>query len=179
MDISLESIRYPIGHFESQPFSEEKRTQWLTDLESLPLILELAISNLDAAQLMTPYREGGWTIHQVIHHVADSHINGYVRCKLGLTEQNPIIKTYEEKQWALLEDAQSPTVPVNVSLTLLHALHLRWVKVMGALKGADWERTVHFPTGSTRTLWDLLGNYSWHGRHHTAHITGLRERKGW
>lgn len=175
---NLEDLRYPIGHYEPVAFSETKKRQWLVDLESLPALLELSVLNLDEAQLQTPYREGGWTVHQLIHHVADSHINGYTRCKLCLTEEHPSIKSYDRDLWALMEDTR--TLPVNISLTLLHALHLRWVKIFTGLQDAQWKRTVFFPQNEeTKTLWALLGQYSWHGRHHVAHITGLRERLGW
>src|SRR6476646_11895747 len=113
--------RYPIGKYEPQPFSKEQKEKWLADIRFLPEELERSILNLDAAQLDTPYREGGWTVRQLVHHVADSHMNAYIRFKLGLTEENPTIKPYDEKAWALLPDNER--VPVNVSLTLLHALH--------------------------------------------------------
>src|SRR5581483_1741341 len=125
MDTAIDSLRYPIGKYAPQPFSVEQKEKWLLDLKFLPNELEMAIENLDEAQLDTPYREEGWTVRQLVHHVADSHINAYVRFKLGLTENNPPIKPYEEKGWALLNDVK--TVPINVSLTLLHALHQRWV----------------------------------------------------
>src|ERR1700759_3554654 len=116
--------RYPIGKYEPQPFSIEKKVEWLADLKFLPLALENAILNLDEQQLHTPYREGGWTLHQLVHHIADSHINAYCRFKLALTEDNPTIKPYEEKLWAEIIDTKE--IAVNVSVTLLHALHLRW-----------------------------------------------------
>lgn len=170
--------RYPIGKYEPQPFSHAQKEKWLLDLEFLPQELERSVLNLDTAQLHTPYREGGWTIRQVVHHVADSHMNAYIRFKLGLTEDNPVIKPYEEKKWALLADNES--VPINVSLTLLHALHQRWFGTIKGLTDADWERTVVHPEhGRQMSLWFLLGLYAWHGKHHTAHITSLRERKGW
>ena len=116
--------RYPIGKYEPQPFSEKQKQEWLNDIKFLPQSLENSIQNLDEAQLNTPYREGGWKVKQLVHHVADSHINAYCRFKLGLTEENPAIRPYEEKLWAELNDIE--TVPINVSLTLLHALHARW-----------------------------------------------------
>jgi hypothetical protein len=170
--------RYPIGPYEPRPFSEHQKQDWLNDLKFLPQLLENAILNLDEAQLQTPYRDGGWTVHQLIHHVADSHINAYCRFKLGLTEENPTIRPYEEKAWALLNDVQ--VIPINVSITLLYALHTRWYAAMGDLTLKDWERTVYHPeTKKNLSLWYLLGNYSWHGRHHVAHIISLRERMGW
>ena len=170
--------RYPLGKYEPQPFSHAQKEKWLLNIQFLPEELERSLLNLDAAQLDTPYREGGWTVQQLVHHVADSHMNAYIRFKLGLTETNPTIKPYEEKEWAVLPDVA--TVPINVSLTLLHALHLRWYAAIKELADADWERTVVHPEhGRQMSLWFLLGLYAWHGKHHTAHITSLRENKGW
>lgn len=170
--------RYPIGKYEPQPFSKEQKEKWLADIRFLPEELERSITNLDAAQLDTPYRDGGWTLRQVVHHVADSHMNAYIRFRLGLTEENPTIKPYDEKAWALLPDNER--VPVNVSLTLLHALHQRLIALIKDLSDADYERTVVHPEhGRQMSLWFLLGMYAWHGKHHTAHITSLRESRGW
>lgn len=173
-----DDIRYPIGKYAPQPFSQKQKEKWLLDIQFLPSDLELAVQNLDAAQLETPYREGGWTVKQLVHHVADSHINAYVRFKLGLTENNPSIKPYEEKEWANLNDID--LVPINVSLTLLHALHQRWVATLKDLNDEQWERTVFHPEHKIEiSLWHLLGMYAWHGRHHVNHILALRERKNW
>jgi len=170
--------RYPIGKFEPQPYSEKQKADWLRDLETLPGQLEQAVQGLDEHQLETPYREGGWTVKQVVHHVADSHINAYVRIKLALTEENPPIKTYEEKEWAELADVH--TVPINVSLTLLHALHRRWLAAIKGLDQAGWERTMFHPVQEKNvTIWWMLGLYAWHGKHHLAHIQSLKEQKGW
>jgi uncharacterized damage-inducible protein DinB len=170
--------RYPIGKYEPQPFSQEQKEKWLADIACLPEELELSIQNLDEEQLRTPYREEGWTVQQLVHHVADSHMNAYTRFKLGLTETNPTIRPYDEKAWALLVD--NDLVPINVSLTLLHALHQRWKAAIKNLDDVDWERTVVHPEhGRQMSLWFLLGLYVWHGKHHTAHITSLRENKGW
>jgi uncharacterized damage-inducible protein DinB len=169
---------YPIGKYEPKPYSNEQKQKWLADLGFLPAELELSIQNLDAAQLQAPYREGGWRVQQLVHHVADSHMNAYIRFKLGLTEDNPPIKPYEEKDWANLADVDA--LPINVSLTLLHALHLRWVAAIKDLTDEQWQRTVFHPEHKREmTLWYLLGMYVWHGRHHTRHITALRERMGW
>lgn len=171
-------VRYPIGRYEHQPFSDRQRDKWLTDLARLPTILENTILNLDEAQLQTPYRDGGWTVHQLVHHVADSHINAFCRMKLTLSESNPSIRPYEEAIWA--EQADVKALPVNVSITLLHALHLRMHALMTAVDNKDWERTyVHPATNQRYTLWFLLGQYVWHGKHHVAHISGLRERNNW
>lgn len=170
--------RYPVGPYEPKPFSLAQKEEWLADIRFLPQALESAVSNLDEQQLHTPYREGGWTIHQLVHHVADSHMNAYIRFKLGFTEDNPTIKTYEEKEWATTKDVEN--LPINISLTLLFALHQRWHEFLKYLTDADWQRTVYHPEHKkTMTLWHLLGMYAWHGRHHTAHITNLREQKGW
>lgn len=170
--------RYPIGKYEPAPFSAKQKEEWLLDIKFLPEELEKAILNLDARQLQTPYRDGGWTVNQVVHHVADSHLNAYTRFKLGLTENNPVIKPYEEKEWAMLADVD--LVPVNVSITLLHALHQRWHAAIRDLRDEQWQRAVIHPEhGKELSLWYLLGMYAWHGKHHTAHITALRENKGW
>ncbi len=170
--------RYPIGKYEPQPFSDHLRKEWIHDIRFLPLALENAVLNLNEEQLQTAYREGGWNLKQVVHHVADSHVNAYCRFKLGLTEENPTIRPYEEKLWAELPDTHN--LLVNISLTLLHALHLRWVEILENIKTEDFEKTVFHPEHKkTFTLWHLLGMYSWHGRHHTAHITMLREKMGW
>lgn len=170
--------RYPIGKYEPQPFSEKQKQEWINDIRFLPLALENAILNLDEAQLNTPYRDGGWTVKQLVHHVADSHVNAYCRFKLGLTEDNPTIKPYEEARWAELKDTQN--LPVNISLTLLHAVHLRLHEVLINMTDEDFNRTVFHPEHKKEmTLWFLLGMYSWHSRHHTAHVTTLREKMSW
>lgn len=170
--------RYPIGKYEPKPYSEQQKKAWLLDLQFLPEALERAISNLDEAQLNTPYRDGGWTVKQLVHHVADSHMNAYIRFKLGLTEDKPTIKPYEEQDWALLAD--NDLVPINVSLTLLHPLHLRWVATIKDLTEEQWNRLVVHPAANREmSLWFLLGLYAWHSNHHVAHITTLRENKAW
>lgn len=170
--------RYPIGKYEPQPFSQKQKINWLNDIKFLPQTLENSILNLDESQLNTPYRDGGWKLKQLVHHVADSHINAYCRFKLGLTEDNPVIRPYEEKLWAGLNDVEA--IPINVSLTLLHALHLRWYTAISNLNDEEWNRTVLHPEhNKTFTLWHLLGMYAWHGKHHVAHVMMLRENKGW
>lgn len=171
-------LRYPIGKYETKPFSDAQKEEWLRTIRFLPEALENAILNLDEEQLQTPYREGGWTVHQVVHHVADSHINAYCRFKLGLTEDHPTIRPYQEHLWAELDDIKS--VPVNISITLLFALHRRWYATISDLSPEQWERTVLHPAnGKVMTLWYLLGNYAWHSNHHVAHIKALRQRRGW
>ncbi|MBC7422449.1 MAG: putative metal-dependent hydrolase [Ferruginibacter sp.] len=174
----MEDLRYPIGRFEPRPFTVAQLEEWILDIKYLPNLLENAVLNLDEHQLETPYRPDGWTVKQVVHHVADSHMNAYIRFKLGLTEFNPVIKPYDEAAWALLSDTNN--LPINLSLTLLFALHTRWVEVLKHISKAEWDRTVYHPEQKKEiTLWNLLGLYSWHGRHHTMHITNLRERNNW
>jgi len=174
----MEDLRYPIGKYLPQSFSESQLQEWLIDIKFLPLHLENAILNLDESQINTPYRPDGWTVKQLVHHVADSHMNAYIRFKLGLTEDNPTIKSYDEGAWANLPDTHN--LPINISLTLLHALHARWMEVIKGIKGDEWNRTVFHPEQKKEiTLWHLLGMYAWHGKHHVAHITALRERMKW
>ena len=165
--------RYPIGKYEPKPFSEQQKKEWLNSIRLLPTELEYAIQNLDAAHLKSPYRDGGWTIQQLIHHVADSHMNAYIRFKLALTEDNLTIKTYEEELWAELDDVK--TLPVNISITLLHALHVRLYTAIKDLDMERWDRLFNYPgKPAPVSIWWLLGMYSWHGKHHTAHILAYR-----
>ena len=174
----MQSLQYPVGKYVEQPFSDGQKKEWLLDIQSLPMQLEQALSDLDEAQINTPYRDGGWTVKQLVHHVADSHMNAYIRFKLGLTETKPTIKTYEQDDWAKLADTTN--LPVNISITLLHALHIRWNEVLRNMTDADFQKEVYHPEHKTHlTLWYLLGMYAWHSRHHTSHITSLRERNGW
>lgn len=171
-------LRYPIGQYEPQPFSEKYLKEWIIDITYLPQHLENSVLNLDEAQINTPYRPDGWTIKQLVHHVADSHMNAYIRFKLGLTENNPAIKPYDEAAWANLSDTAN--LPFNLSLTILYAMHARWVEVLKNIKTEEWNRTVFHPEHKKEiTLWHLLGMYAWHGRHHTAHVTALRARMNW
>jgi|SRR5665647_246528 len=180
---SDEDLHYPIGKENEQggygsDFNEQLKITLLNEIKMLPSNLEYAIENLDAAQLDTPYRPGGWTVKQLVHHIADSHINAYTRFKLGLTEDNPIIKPYDQDAWANLSDTKK--LPINISLTLLHALHTRWYQLMDDIDESQWQRTIYHPERKTEiTLWNLLKSYAWHSRHHTAHITTLRERMKW
>ncbi len=168
----MENLQYPIGQYTEQPFSETQLQEWLLDIEVLPKALEYAIINLDAHQLEIPYRPGGWNSRQVVHHVADSHINAYMRFKLGFTENNPVIKPYDEVLWADTGDVKN--VPINVSITLLYALHARLHNFLRNMRPEDWERTIFHPGSQKQmTLWYLLGMYAWHGKHHTAHINEL------
>ncbi len=170
--------RYPIGQYEPQPFSQSLKEEWLAHIQFLPNAIEAALENLDEHQLQTPYREGGWTVHQLVHHVADSHMNAYIRFKLGYTENTPTIKPYDEKLWAQTSDVQQ--LPVNISVTLLFALHQRLYIFLKSFTDADWQKTVYHPEHKKEfTLWHLLGMYAWHGHHHTAHINALREKMFW
>jgi len=170
--------RYPIGEYEPKPFADVLKNEWLIEIRFLPQSLEAALLNLDEAQLQTPYRDGGWTVNQLVHHVADSHINAYCRFKLGYTEDKPTIKTYEEKAWANTIDVSN--LPVNISVTLLHALHVRWYEFLHNFSDGDWQKTVYHPEHKKQlTLWHLLGMYAWHGRHHVAHISALRKKLDW
>jgi len=174
----MEDPRYPIGKYEPRPYDELLLKDWLQDIHDLPQLLEYAITNLDEAQLETPYRDGGWTVKQLVHHVADSHMNAYTRFKLGLTEEKPMVKAYDEKAWAEMVDTK--TIPINVSITLLFALHKRWHSILTGISGDEWNRLViHSEHKREMSLWFLLGMYAWHSRHHVAHIVKLRERMGW
>jgi uncharacterized damage-inducible protein DinB len=178
MSTTPDDLRFPTGKYVPQPFSDQQKEEWLNDIKLLPQLLENAILNLDEAQLHTPYREGGWTVHQLVHHVADSHMNAYIRFKLGITEDNPTIKPYNQDLWAELNDVKK--LPVNISITLLYALHTRWHATINDLSVTDWQRTVFHPEKKKElTLWHFLGLYAWHGKHHVAHITALRERNKW
>jgi len=170
--------RYPIGKYEPKEFSTEQKEEWLNVIKDLPEALNKAVAGLSETQLQAPYREGGWSVRQLVHHIADSHTNAYIRFKLGLTEENPTIKPYEEKEWALLPDVEA--VPISVSLTLLEALHTRWYAAIKDITEVQLHRTVVHPEhGRQMTLWFLLGMYAWHSKHHVAHITSLREKNNW
>ncbi len=174
----MEDAIYPIGKYIEQPFSDELLKEWLLDIQYLPQHIENALINLDEHQIDTTYREGGWTIRQVVHHVADSHMNAYIRFKLGLSEENPSIKPYDQDAWAEMPDTKN--LPVNISVTLLFALHRRWTELLNNMHPNEWERTLFHPEyKKTMTLWYVLGLYSWHSRHHVAQITALRKRMGW
>ena len=171
-------LRYPIGKFQRpESVTAEDRAAWLAALADAPARFRNAVRDLDDAQLDTPYRPDGWTVRQVVHHVADSHMNSYVRFRLALTETDPTIKPYDEAQWANLHDAH--TMPVEVSLQLLDSLHLRWVTLLQSLAPADFDRTFRHPVLGQMTLSANLALYAWHSRHHEAHITALRSRMGW
>ncbi|MEH7299675.1 YfiT family bacillithiol transferase [Neobacillus drentensis] len=168
---------YPIGHYQYDgQITASIIDKWINDIEELPVLLQNAVKDLNDNQLDTPYRMGGWTIRQVVHHVADSHLNAYGRFKLALTEDQPIIKSYDQEKWAELPDS---TLPVTISLSLLDALHKRWVTLLRSLTPSELEKTFIHPESGEVSVGKNIGIYAWHGRHHLAHITSLRSRKGW
>lgn len=170
--------RYPIGKFTfNGSLTDVQRNAFIEDIERTPSTLRAAIKNLNPEQLETPYRDGGWTVRQVIHHVPESHMNAYIRFKLALTEDDPTVKPYMEDRWANTPDVQS--TPLEVSLALMDSLHDRWVRLLRGLKPDDWKKTFRHPEIGNVTLEKNLALYSWHGKHHTAHITELRKRMGW
>jgi len=173
----MEDPRYPVGEFNppASPSPQEIRRA-IDTIAACPKALRAAIAGLNDAQLDTPYRDGGWTVRQVTHHIADSHMNAYMRFKWGLTEDTPAIKTYEEKDWAQTPETRAP---IAFSLDLLTALHERWVTLLRGMRPADFARTIKHPEWGLPSLDTMLALYAWHGRHHTAHVTSLRERMGW
>jgi hypothetical protein len=176
----MTDLRYPIGPFKDHVkdhTTAEERTALMDQIEAVPTQLRAAVAGLEDAQLDTPYREDGWKVRQVVHHLVDSHINAYVRFRWSLTEDAPMIKAYKEKEWARLPDAIG--APVEVSLNLLDALHARWLILLRALSPQDFERRWNSPDRGELSLDVLLQMYRWHGKHHVAHITALREREGW
>jgi len=175
----MSDLRYPVGKLEPRTeLTADERREAIDVIAAAPVRLRAAVSGLMDEQLDTPYRDGGWTVRQVVHHLPDSHMNAFVRLKLALTEETPVIRPYDESLWARLPDAR--ITPVEVSLTLLDALHERWVGLMRALEEQDFRRTFKHPDhdGVQNVDW-LVAMYAWHGRHHVGHITALRERMGW
>lgn len=171
-------IQYPIGRFKLEGTPTDEDVQRAIDqIAEAPAKLRAAVEGLTPEQLDTPYRPGGWTVRQVVHHVPDSHLNSYCRFKLALTEEEPTIRSYHEVRWAELEEAR--TAPVEVSLALLESLHRRWVLMMRTLAPADFRRTFVHPEIGVVSLAQNTCLYAWHGRHHVAHVTSLRERMGW
>ena len=171
-------LKYPIGKFQWEDgLSDARRREMIEQIADLPAKVRAAVAGFTEQQCDTPYRDGGWTVRQVVHHLADSHLNAYVRFKLALTEDEPTVKTYEQDRWA--ETVDSRTAPVEDSLALLDGLHHRWAMLLRAMRGADFARQFKHPEHGLLTLEWLLGLYAWHGRHHVAHITSLRERRQW
>jgi hypothetical protein len=174
----MTDLRYPIGKFKYDgPTTPEQKEELLSQIGQAPSHLRAAVKGLSDQQLDTPYRPEGWTVRQVVHHVPDSHLNAYIRYKLALTEDEPTIKPYAEDRWARLADTQA--TPVEVSLAMLDSLHDRWVRLLRSLQPEDWNRSFRHPELGLVSLEKNLALYAWHGRHHVAHITSLRERNGW
>lgn len=173
----MQDLRFPIGELELSGSSKPvDRAAAVAGIAEAPRQLELAVSGMAAEQLDAPYRPGGWTVRQVVHHLPDSHINSYVRLKLALTEEEPVIRTYQEERWAELPDSSGP---VEDSVELLTALHRRWVSLFRSLDDEQWSRRFRHPDLGPMRVDELAAYYDWHGRHHVAHITCLRQRRGW
>ncbi len=171
-------LRYPIGKFQRpETIDDKQRKEFIRQISDAPANLRKAVGGLTDAQLDTPYRPDGWTVRQVVHHLADSHLNAYVRLKLALTEQVPLIKPYNETDWAELQDARN--APIEISLYLLESLHKRWVMCLQSMDALQFARTMRHPERGIMSIDALVALYAWHGRHHVAHIISLRERKGW
>ena len=176
----MTDLRYPIGPFKDHArdrTTAAEQAGLMDEIAAAPARLRAAVAGLDDAQLDTPYREDGWTVRQVVHHVVDSHLNAYVRFRWALTEDGPVIKPYDEKEWARLPDAMA--APVAVSLDLLDALHKRWLMLLRAMVPEDFERRWSSPDFGELSVDVLLQIYAWHGKHHVAHITSLKGRGGW
>ena len=173
----MSDLRYPIGPFESRTeLSPEERRTMIEQIAETPARMRAAVFGLNAGQLDTPYRDGGWTVRQVVHHVPDSHMNAYIRCKLCVAEDRPRVTAYDQDVWSKFEDVRGP---VEISLTIVEALHDRWVTFLRSLPESAFVRTLDHPEDGTVTLARVVFLYDWHGRHHTAQITSLRRRKGW
>jgi hypothetical protein len=172
-----EDLRYPVGKFDRSTVGPERRSESIKTITDLPANINAAVSGLSEDQLDTPYRPGGWSVRQTVHHVADSHINSYCRFKLALTEdETPTIRPYYEDRWAELSDSQ---LPVDLSLGIINGVHARWVAMLNSMTPDDFDKKFNHPESGEWTLDGALAMYAWHSRHHTAHITRLREREGW
>jgi uncharacterized damage-inducible protein DinB len=170
--------RYPIGRYERRDvLTPDERAAMIEQIAAAPQKMRDAVAGLTPRQLETPYRDGGWTLRQVVHHVPDSHMNSYVRFKLALTEQTPTIRPYDEAGWAELAD--SVDTPPETSMALLESLHDRWVRLLRSMSADDFQRTLNHPENGLMTLDAMLALYAWHGQHHVAHITSTRTRNGW
>ena len=171
-------LSYPIGKFDfEQTVAPGQYGALIAEIAAAPALFRDAVRGLDDGQLDTPYRPGGWTVRQTVHHLADSHMNSYIRMRLALTEPEPAIRRYDQRAWAELSDSR--TAPVELSLRLVDSLHARWVLLLQTLSDADFARSFRHPEIGLVRLDTILALYAWHGRHHAAHITGLRERSGW
>ena len=173
-----EDLRYPIGNFDpAQEVTAETRLRFIQTIEELPAKFRAAVKNLNEDQLDTAYRPEGWTVRQLVHHLADSHMNSFCRFKLGLSEDTPTIKPYDEASWAEMADAK--TAPVDLSLNVIDGVHARWAMLLKSMSETDFERKINHPERGEMSLNALLALYDWHSRHHTAHVTRLRERNNW
>ena len=177
--LSLDQFRYPVEKFTFNKDADEKEINLrISEIENMPAQLKIAVKGLSDAQLNTPYRDGGWTVRQVVHHLADSHMNAYVRFKLALTEDKPTIKPYEEKLWAEMDDAKN--LSIDSSISILEPLHIRWVHMLKGIKGNEFERTVFHPESKREmSVKFLIALYAWHSNHHVAHVTQLKKRMNW
>jgi hypothetical protein len=174
----MPDFRYPIGQCTLKPrIDAAERNELITNIDQMPVLIRAAVARLTDTQLDTPYRDGGWTVRQVVHHVADSHMNAYTRMRLAATEDSPAIKTYDEKAWAELADSRN--APVDLSLTLIDALHRRWTMWLRSIPSETFARPAQHPDHGLISLDTLIQIYGWHSRHHVAHITELRKRKEW
>jgi uncharacterized damage-inducible protein DinB len=174
----VDPLRYPVGRFTRKPaIDAAERAALIEAIDATPDQMAAAVMNLSQAQLDTPYRDGGWTVRQVVHHVVDSHLNAYIRMRLAATEDAPAIKAYDENEWAKLSDSRS--APIELSVPFLAALHARWVWWLRTLDESVFARSITHPERGPMTMDDLLQLYGWHGKHHVAHITSLRDRNGW
>lgn len=172
-----EDLKYPIGKFDKNfEYTPELKAKFIDEISKLPQKIKAATKNLSDEQLDTPYRPEGWTVRQTVHHIADSHLNSLVRFKLALTEDAPTIRPYYEDRWAELEDS---FLPIESSLEIIEGLHSRWTTLLNSMSDEDFQKKLIHPDSGEWTLEKMLGLYSWHGRHHTAHITKLRERNDW
>jgi len=177
-DARMETLRFPIGRFEADPQpTRAKHKGWIDHIGAVPGELRALVQDLSERQLDTPYRPDGWTVRQLVHHLADSHLNAYVRTKLALTEDEPTIKPYDQASWAELPDASA--APIESSMSLLEALHSRWVVALRAMDGEAFKRTLNHPEHGVITISWIVQSYAWHGRHHIAHVNALRNKMGW
>lgn len=173
----MSDLSYPIGEFRLPgTLTPEERRAAVDAIAAAPSRLHDAVAGLSDAQLDTPYRSGGWSVRQLVHHIADSHVNGYVRLKLALSEDVPTIRPYDQVEWARLPDSEAP---IELSLDIIEAIHRRWVLLWKHVSGDQWSRPFHHPESGEMRVDELAALYAWHGEHHTAHITALREREGW
>ena len=175
---TMTDLRYPIGKFAYEgSLTDDQKRLFCDQIAEAPAKLRAAVTGLSEAQLNTPYRDGGWTVRQVVHHLPESHMNSYIRFKLALTEDDPTIKPYAEDRWAQTADVKA--TPIEVSLTMVDSLHDRWVRLLRSLGPKEWKRTFRHPDLGSVSLEKALALYAWHGRHHVAHITELRKRMSW